>query len=88
MSGGHFDYGQFQIQNIVDSIEGIIDRNENGEAEEWEKYEEDILENFREAVVVLKKAFVYAQRIDYLLSCDDGPDSFRRRLTKELEDLK
>jgi hypothetical protein len=33
-------------------------------------------------------AEIYAQRIDWLLSGDDGEDSFRERLKEDLEKLK
>jgi len=35
-------------------------------------------------VEILKKAKIYAQRVDYLLSGDDGEESFLRRLKEEL----
>jgi hypothetical protein len=35
----------------------------------------------------LKLAYVYAQRIDWLLSCDDGEDSFHKRLQAQLKEL-
>jgi len=36
---------------------------------------------------MLKKAQIYAQRIDYLISGDDGEESFRERLKEELDKL-
>jgi hypothetical protein len=40
-----------------------------------------------EAVKVLKIAQVYAQRVDWFLSGDDGEESFLRRLDEDLENL-
>ena len=37
---------------------------------------------------ILKQAEIYAQRIDWLLSGDDGEESFHERLKEELEELK
>jgi len=37
---------------------------------------------------VLKVASVYAQRIDWLLSGDDGEESFLKRLKEELGQLE
>jgi len=34
---------------------------------------------------VLRKAAIYAQRIDWLLSGDDGEESFLERLKEELD---
>ena len=33
-------------------------------------------------------AAIYAQRIDWLLSGDDGEESFKRRLKEELDELE
>ena len=51
-------------------------------------YPEDIQEAFREGIKHLKIASIYAQRIDWFLSGDDGEDSFRRRLKEELDNFK
>ena len=37
---------------------------------------------------MLKKAYIYAQRVDWLLSGDDGNESFIERLTEELNKLE
>lgn len=50
-------------------------------------YPEPVLRRFEEAVYALKRAAIYAQRVDYLLSGDDGEESFERRLQKELAEL-
>ena len=39
-------------------------------------------------MVALKIAQVYVQRIDWLVSDDDGEDSFHSRLNKELSEIK
>lgn len=51
------------------------------------KYSDDVIERFKEAVEILRKAQIYAHRIDYLLSSDDGEESFLERLKEELEKL-
>lgn len=51
------------------------------------KYPDEVIEKFKEGVDILKKAYVYAQRIDWLLSGDDGEESFLERLKEELEKL-
>lgn len=50
-------------------------------------YPESVLRRMEEAVYALKRAAIYAQRVDYLLSGDDGEESFERRLQKELAEL-
>ena len=51
------------------------------------KYPDNIIEMFKEAVDILKKAEIYAQRIDWLLSGDDGEESFIKRLKEDLDKL-
>jgi len=51
------------------------------------KYSDEVIERFKEGVEILRKAQIYAHRIDYLLSSDDGEGSFLKRLQEELEQL-
>lgn len=62
----------------------------------YEKYPEDkfhyrypdhVIEEFKKGVEILKQAQVYAQRIDWLVSGDDGEESFIKRLKSDLEKL-
>lgn len=52
------------------------------------KYPDDIIEEFKNAVKHLRVAEVYAQRVDWLLSGDDGENSFRERLKEDLQKIK
>jgi hypothetical protein len=78
MSGGHFDYQQHRIRDIYESIEEYILKNKY-------EYSEETIKEFKQAVDVLKVAYIYAHRIDWLLSGDDGEESFRRRLKEGLK---
>lgn len=51
------------------------------------QYPDEVIEKMKEAVNALKIAQVYAQRVDWLLSGDDGEESFLRRLEKDLNEL-
>lgn len=51
-------------------------------------YSKETIKEFKKGIAVLKKAEVYAQRIDWLLSGDDGEDNFHERLKHDLEELK
>ena len=42
----------------------------------------------RQGLKIIRKAYIYAQRIDWLLSGDDGEESFHERLEEELNELK
>lgn len=93
MSGGHFDYNQWKIQMIADDIEQLIIDNDSDEKNEWgdikgHHFTEDTIRQFKSAVALLKVSYVFAQRIDWLVSGDDGEDSFHRRLKDELEKLQ
>ena len=51
------------------------------------KYPEEVIEEFKKGVEVIKQAQVYIQRLDWLLSGDDGEESFLRRLKDDLTNL-
>jgi len=52
------------------------------------KYPDEVIEKMKEGIEVLKRAQIYAQRIDWLLSGDDGEESFLKRLEEELNEIK
>ena len=52
------------------------------------KYEDEVLEQFKKASIAIKIAQVYIQRMDWLLSGDDGEESFLRRIDEDLKQLK
>lgn len=91
MSGGRFDYKQYDLQYIADSIEQVIHEFERGDKSEWGDYPKWDFQNpqtiaeFRYALKMLNIAQIYTQRIDWLLSGDDGEDSFHERLKFELQ---
>lgn len=94
MSGGHFDYDQYKIGYIADSIEQIIikngekrERRESWESEYYYNYPPEVIEKFKEGLRALRIAQIYAQRIDWLVSGDDGEESFLRRLHGDLRSL-
>ncbi len=51
------------------------------------KYPDEVIEEFKKAVDIIAKAQVYMHRIDWLLSCDDGDESFIERLKEDLDKL-
>lgn len=83
MSGGHFDYQQYRLTDIASLIEEAIARNVSDEY----SFTLETIAEFRKAVKALRVALVYTQRIDWLLSGDDGEDTFRERLAAELAKL-
>lgn len=89
MSGGHFDYWQYHIGEIANKIEEAIESN-NKEDEYGFAYRftDRTIQHFKDGVEALKKAQIYAHRIDWLLSGDDGEAEFEDRLKKELKEIK
>ena len=108
MSGGFFDYQDFNIHTIHESIQSIIEKNGREKTKEelkdegwrdldwYEKYPEDkfhykypdeVIEEFKKGADAILKAQVYMQRIDYLLSGDDGEETFLKRLKEDLDKL-
>lgn len=108
MSGGHFDYQQYRMTDIFESIESLLKKNgqpktkeelkdESWRGPEWYKtypedlnhykYPDEVVQKFKEGIFFLKKAQIYAQRIDWLISGDDGEETFLSRLKKELGEL-
>lgn len=69
--------------NYEDWVEGYEDTCYYGP-----EYSKKTLAKFRKAVKVLREAYIYAQRIDWLLCADDGEDNFHERLKEELDRLK
>jgi len=89
MSGGHFNYDQYKIGQIADDIQLLIDTNDITERDQYgdplgRRYSPEIIQHFRDAITTLRRAQVYTQRIDWLVSGDDGPDSFLARLAEDL----
>jgi hypothetical protein len=105
MSGGYFDYKQYEINDIADTIERELNKQGKlkpkderyNDDEYYLKYPDDkfyytysdiVQEKMREAIKQLRIAEVYAQRVDWLLSGDDGEESFIERLKKDLDKLE
>ena len=89
MSGGHFDYQQYQIGQIADSIDQlIINNNIKDEYNYSNDFSKEALDKFKEGADLCRQAQVFAQRIDWLVSGDDGEDTFHKRLKEDLEKLK
>ena len=89
MSGGHFNYTQYQIGQIADEIKLLIERNQDESLDEFGDpvglfYSKETIDRFKEAVHALQVAQIYAQRIDWLVCGDDAEESFLARLQTEL----
>ena len=89
MSGGHFNYEQYKIDQIADEIEELIESNDSTEQDEYgcdigRHYPAEVIERFGEAVDLLRRSALMVKRIDWLVSGDDGADEFIWRWDDEL----
>ena len=51
------------------------------------EYPKNVIAEFKKGIYYLKLAYTYAHRIDWLLSGDDGEESFLKRLYNELKTI-
>jgi len=85
MSGGRFDYVQYKFDDVAESIRKYREREmENPEF----PLPEDIAAKFDEAARTCEIAAAMVQRVDWLVSGDDGYDCFRERWIVEVERLQ
>jgi hypothetical protein len=80
------------MQDIADDLGSLIYTNDFKGTDIYgdpsgRQYSPETIAEFEKAVKALKLAYVYAQRIDWLLSGDDGEDSFHIRLQAQLKEL-
>ena len=96
MSGGHFDYKQHHIDDIICEMETVIKNNnkENDSLEYFGEYDQnhnlspEVIVEINKAIVFLKLGNIYTHRIDYLLSGDDSEESFFKRIEEDLNKYK
>ena len=87
MSGGQFNYKQYEIDCIADQVKHEIRRMMNPHREQfYYDFDDETIRLFTDAVKALRIAAIYAQRIDWLMSGDDGDESFKERLKQELKE--
>ena len=78
MSGGRFGYQQFKCDEMAEEIARII-------AVDSHHYSAETIAKFREAEPTMRRAGQMAHRIDWLVSNDDGEESFHRRWAEEVD---
>ena len=75
MSGGHFNYLQDDIDNIIEEL-FLISQSKN--------YTRPTLDRIETAAKTLAMANKMLNRVDYLVSGDDGECSFNERWREEV----
>ena len=89
MSGGHFDYVQYKLEDVAEEIQRIVDNNASQEVDEWgqligRNYSDETIYELLIGVTFILTAATYIRRIDYLLSGDDGEDTFHSNLAEDM----
>lgn len=108
MSGGHWEYLQYRLEDVSSDILKMVEKNgqpksaEELKEERWNddawyekypkekyhyKYPDEVIEEFKKGAEIIKLAQTYMQRMDWLLSGDDGEESFLKRLKSDITDL-
>ena len=84
MSGGHFDYRQSLLGDIADSIEHLIETNDSEELDDWGSkkgygFKPETIEKFKETAYLARRLREMIDRVDWLVSGDDGEETFHKR---------
>lgn len=89
MSGGHWDYQQHVVNNLADDIQISIDefytKDEDGYIQATcFTHPLPVFEELKLCQRLLEEAVIRVQRLDWLLSGDDGEEHWVRRLEEDL----
>ena len=82
MSGGHFNYAQFRFREVAEELDELI--APSSDSYYYGAYSLETLQQFEIAKKFIETSAIYLQRIDWLVSGDDGEDTFHERLRDEL----
>lgn len=72
-----FDVNRYIEDHWLEDSEKEYVRKHHHTIPNRSEYSKETIKEFKKGIALLKKAEVYAQRIDWLLSGDDGEDSFQ-----------
>lgn len=85
MSGGYFNYNQYILIDMINKLDErkkrIKDDDKDINVLTIDKSTEDLIED---AKVIAQLAQIFLHRVDWLLSGDDGPDTFKERIKEDL----
>jgi hypothetical protein len=87
MSGGYFEYNQYRLHDMAEELKDLIYKIENKD-EYYDDYNSETLKKFKECYNHLLITEKEIHRIDWLVSGDDGIDSYHERLKEELEEIE
>ncbi len=87
MSGGHFDYDQFRLNDIADNLRITIAQCRT-KKEYYDHYSDSFVRDMVDAYHKTRELEVILTRIDWVLSGDDGEDDYRERLEEEMTKIE
>jgi hypothetical protein len=80
MSGGHFNYDEYRLIEMAESIDILLEQSPHKMNEYGDRlyygYNQNTLEEFRKTATMLREAYKRLKRIDYLVSGDDSEYDF------------
>ena len=86
MSGGHFDYEDFRLQGIAETLRTDIARIRT--KQEWfDSYSDKFVAELERALGVTIEAMIRLHRIDWCLSGDDDEETYYERLEEDLAEM-
>lgn len=87
MSGGKFDYVQYRIDDAAEQLKHFIDIEENPQKGDYSHgLSRETIDKFKECYRMLTVSGKMLHRIDWLLSGDDGEETFHERLEEDLSE--
>lgn len=85
MSGGKFDYVQYRIDDAVEQLKRFIEIEENPQEGDYNHgLSKETIDKLKECYRMLSVGGKMLHRIDWLLSGDDGEETFHERLEEDL----
>lgn len=91
MSGGFFDYKQYQIDQSADELQSYIDIylcDHTDDSSYKPEFSSETWLKFAECIILLRKAAILLHRIDWLISGDDSEETFHKRLEEDLQNIR
>lgn len=91
MSGGHFDFHSYRLEEIIKELEEIITRDKASLCYSDQPvfcYSSETIASFKKAIESIELAKIMIERISFLLEGDDSEESYHTRLKEDLAKLK
>lgn len=83
MSGGHFDYDNYRLTEIADSLDSLVLTNSKKDEYGYSRdYPPEILDIFKKAEQDCRQLERILHEIDYLVCGDTGEETFLERIKK------